>query len=142
MVEQLIVFIPLLFFFLATFQLIEVMTGNLVVKRAAMVAVRAATVVLPDDPDKYGGAPLHEFSGARRDAIYRATQMILSANPHLDPAAAQVSITGASGNGPVTATVETQFRCFARFVNVICGGSSMTLKGVASDAYHGANYVY
>jgi hypothetical protein len=141
-VEHLIVFVPTMFFFLATMQTILLCTGDLVIRRAASVAARAAVVVLPDDPLKYEGVGINEFSGARRAAIIEATRMILEADPHFDRNAVQVSVSGASGVGPLTATVTAPYRCFASFVNLVCGGSSRQLRATSWQAYQGANYAY
>jgi hypothetical protein len=141
-VEHLIVFVPVLFFFLATLQLIDLCIADLVMKSAASVAVRAASVILPANPAEYGGAPLNQMVGMRRDAVVGAARMMLGANSHFDPASVSVEVTGAEGRGPVRATVSAKYRCMASFVNVICGGSSKTIRGAASDAYHGAGYQY
>jgi len=141
-VEHLIVFLPCMFFFLATLQTIELCTGNLVIKRAASAAARAAVVVLPDDPKNWGGAPIHAFEGARAAAVIEATRMILKADSHFDPGSASVAVTGASGVGPLTATVTARYRCFAGFVNLVCAGSSRELKGVFTQAYHAAGYIH
>jgi hypothetical protein len=141
-VEHLIVFVPTMFLFLATLQTILLCTGNLVIKRAASAAARAAVVILPADPRKYGGAPQHAFTGARAAAVVRASKMILTADPHFDLGSVDVSVSGASGAGPLTATVRAQYQCFARFVNVVCAGSSRQLKGTSIQAYQGADYAY
>lgn len=54
-VEHLIAYLPVLFFFLATWQLIELCAARLIVQRAASAAARAAIVILPDDPAFYQG---------------------------------------------------------------------------------------
>ena len=68
-VEQLIAFLPVMFFFLAAWQLMELCAGDLLVKRAASAAARAAVVVLPDDPMFYGDVAVNSFTGARRRDI-------------------------------------------------------------------------
>ncbi len=55
--EFLIVFVPLWTFFLSLVQLALISHANLVVKHAADAAARSAVVVLPDDPNEYGGEP-------------------------------------------------------------------------------------
>lgn len=55
--EFLVVFVPLWVFFLSLVQLALISHANLVVKHAADAAARAAIVVLPDDPNEYGGEP-------------------------------------------------------------------------------------
>jgi hypothetical protein len=141
-VEHLVVFVPTLFFFLATCQALLLCIGDLVVRRAASAAARAAVVVLPDDPRRYGGVDPDQFSGARKTAIIQAAQMILEADRHFDPGAVQVSLSGERGTGPLTATVTARYRCFASFVNVVCGGASRELRASSTHIYQGANYAY
>jgi hypothetical protein len=140
-VEHLIVFLPTLFFCLATIQTILLCAGDLVVRRAASAAARAAVVILPD-PIAYGGAGRHQFAGARRDAVVKAARMILAADPHFDANDVAVTVTGASGEGPLTATVRARYQCFASFVNIVCGGSSRELKASSTQVYHGADYAF
>ena len=55
--EFLVVFVPLWTFFLSLVQLALISHANLIVKHAADAAARSAVVVLPDDPNEYGGEP-------------------------------------------------------------------------------------
>ncbi|MGB5547931.1 MAG: hypothetical protein WBM74_15255, partial [Polyangiales bacterium] len=55
--ELLIAFVPMWTFFLCVLQLAFVAQANLMVKHSADAAARAAVVVLPDDPNEYGGEP-------------------------------------------------------------------------------------
>ncbi|MGD8825034.1 MAG: hypothetical protein PVI24_08655, partial [Myxococcales bacterium] len=55
--EFLVAFVPLWIFFLCLVQLAWVARADLIVKHAADSAARSAAVVLPDDPDEYGGEP-------------------------------------------------------------------------------------
>lgn len=141
-VEHLIVFLPTLFFFLVTAQVLLLCIGDLVVRRAASAAARAAVVVLPDDPRRYGGVAPDEFSGARKAAIVRAAQMILEADRHFQPGDVQVAVSGERGDGPLTATVTARYHCFASFVNVVCGGASRELRATSTHIYQGAGYAY
>ena len=142
MVESLIVLLPTLYLFLATLQLIELFAGNLIVRHAAWMAARSASVVLADDKAKYD-TDINTFAGKRRADVTTAARMILAAKPQFDLDSTSVAIEGASGTGPLTATVRSQFRCFARFVNVVCGGSdSIELVGRARHAYFQKAYVY
>jgi len=61
--EFLIAFVPLWTFFLCLVQLAFITQANLMVKHSADAAARSAVVVLPDDPNEYGGEP--EMSVAR-----------------------------------------------------------------------------
>jgi hypothetical protein len=141
-VEQLIVFLPVLYFALVAYQVIELCTANVIVKHAAFAAARAAVVVLPDNPNKYGGAEINQFVGQKKAAVRRAAEMILSVDPNFNLGNFSVQISGNSGNGPLTAVVQADFRCLASFVNIVCGGGSRRLSGTARDAYQGANYAY
>lgn len=140
-VEHLIAYLPVMFFFLATWQLIEMCAAHLIVQRAASAAARAAVVVLPDDPEFYGGAPKDSFTGARESDVKLATAMILGTSPHFSDDFS-VEVTGIGGSGRLTATVKANFHCFAGWVSLVCGGSSRQLTGKASYAYHGAAYNY
>ncbi|MGB8332666.1 MAG: hypothetical protein WCE62_21255 [Polyangiales bacterium] len=55
--EFLIAFVPLWTFFLCMVQLAFIAHANLLVKHSADSAARSAVVVLPDDPNEYGGEP-------------------------------------------------------------------------------------
>jgi hypothetical protein len=55
--EFLIAFIPVWTFFLCVAQLAFITHANLMVKHSADSAARSAAVVLPDDPNEYGGEP-------------------------------------------------------------------------------------
>lgn len=135
-------FLPTLFFFMVTLQLIELWTGSLVVRHAAWMAARAASVVLPDDPAFYG-SPENRYEGRRREEITQAARMILRAKSQFDAGATVVDVRGAESGGPLQVTVSAPFRCFARFVNIVCGGgASRQLVGRATHVYHGARYGY
>lgn len=77
-VEFLIAFLPLFSFFLCLVQLAMLQTANLIVKHAAVVATRAAVVILPDDPNRYGGATINRAEGTRREKIVQAATIPLS----------------------------------------------------------------
>lgn len=141
-VEQLIVYLPTLFMFLTTYQLTELYAANVLVRHAAFMAARAAVVVLPDDPKYYGKVPVNAYSGARKEAIHRAARLVLAADPHFDPQGVSVSVgTGTEGQ-QLAVTVTAPYRCFASYVNFVCGGAARTLRGVGADVYQGAAYDY
>ena len=87
--EILIALVPLLFFFLALYQYVQLSTADLVVRRAAHAAVRAAVVVYPDEARYYGGAP----KSARSPYVEEAARRTLFAVPELDMAGLRVSLT-------------------------------------------------
>jgi hypothetical protein len=144
-VEFLIAFLPLLFFFLGLVQLIFVQTASLIVKHAASKAVRAAVVVLPDDPKYYGGTPVGQFSGQRKSDIERSAQIPLATMGLLEAAAAKITVDGGySRNAMLKAKVEYYYHCkvpWGRFV--VCGFSNFKkLTGEASMTAQGADYEY
>ncbi|HMA92837.1 MAG TPA: hypothetical protein VKP30_09130, partial [Polyangiaceae bacterium] len=79
-VEYLIALLPVLFSAFVVWQLLELWMGELMVKRAASVAVRAAAVVLPDDPAFYDGAPVHQFVGLRKTDVELSAALVLAAS--------------------------------------------------------------
>ncbi|MEM9731395.1 MAG: TadE family protein, partial [Myxococcota bacterium] len=80
-VEFLLAIIPLWVLFLCLVQWALVAQANLLVKHAADVAARSASVVLPDDPERYGGEP--QMSVARGsvelDTLGRDLSLLASA---------------------------------------------------------------
>jgi hypothetical protein len=73
-VEFLIVFLPLYVLFMSLVQLGFVQVANLVTKHAAIMAVRSAIVVLPDNPAYYGNVPVNRVEGARKTVIESAAR--------------------------------------------------------------------
>jgi hypothetical protein len=141
--EHLVAFVPVLFFFLATWQLIELAAAHLIVQRAASAAARAAVVVLPDDYHFYDdGTKPNTFAGDRRKDIELAAALILSASPHFS-SDFTVSVTNATGHQLLTATVKAQFHCFAGWVSLVCGADGKReLSAEGKNAYQGAEYDY
>ncbi len=146
-VEHLISYLPVIFFFLATWQLIELCAAHLIVQRAASAAARAAIVVLPDDPAFYvedgkeAGCPKDQMCGQRATDVKLAAGMILRANPHFSEPT--VEIAGAAGAGPLTATVRANFHCFAGWASLVCGADGYrVLSAKSSYLYQGASFSY
>jgi hypothetical protein len=140
-VEYLIAFLPVMYFFASIWQIADLYAGHLIVQRAASAAGRAASVVLPDDPAYYGGAG-PTYAGLRRTQIELAANLVLQASTKI-AAAPQVTIEGASGNGPLTATVRARFLCFPGWGNLVCGADGQQLlTASARYPYHGAKYTY
>lgn len=143
-VEHLIAFLPVMYFFLATWQLMELFVADLIVQRAANAAVRAAVVVLPDDPNAFGrDRDINKYQGMRRDYVKRAADLVLMTSNNIeDNAVVELSGTYAEHN-PITAEVRARFRCVAGWVNIVCGGqSTRTLTARSTHAYQGARYSY
>jgi Flp pilus assembly protein TadG len=136
LVETLVTLVPLLVFFLAVLQLLEICAGSLIVKRAASAAARAAIVVLPDS-DEYYDSPVNTWQGQRRQEVTEAARMILRTNTSFDADAANVDVTPVQNHDPLTATVRARFKC-----GVICLGGSVELSGSATHIYQGAQYIY
>jgi Flp pilus assembly protein TadG len=123
-VETLVAFLPTLFFFLAVLQYGEVAAANLVVRRAAQAAVRAAVVVYPDDPRFYEGAAPSQ----RSPYVQEAARRTLLAAPELDVTGASVSVSGnLSGTSDITVNLTVPYHCSVFWARVVCG-----LDGVLS----------
>ncbi|MGC4067164.1 MAG: hypothetical protein QM784_21495 [Polyangiaceae bacterium] len=148
-VEQLIVFLPVLFFVLVTGQVLEICTGAILLRHAAFCAARAAIVVLPDDPRRYGGEAFIKPGGAIPDksnrvaAVTKAATIILRTDPHFDTNRVTVGLFFDKSNVELSARLTAPYRCYARFVNVACAGrGSIDLHAEGRDAYQGAEYAY
>ena len=143
-VEHLIAFLPVMYFFLATWQLIDLFTADLIVRRAANAAVRAAVVVLPDDPNAFGrDKDIHQYAGLRREYVQRAAELVLMAAGNIEDNV-RVELTGTfSDHNPITAAVTVSYRCTAAWVNIICGGQpTRALTARSTHAYQGARFSY
>lgn len=143
-VEHLIAFLPVMYFFLSTWQLIELFTADLIVRRAANAAVRAAVVVLPDDPNAFGrDGNINEYAGLRREYVQRAAELVLMAAGNIEDNV-RVDVSGNfSEHNPITAEVSVSFRCTAGWVNIVCGGQpTRALTARSTHAYQGARFSY
>ena len=142
-VEQLIAYMPVMFFFMATWQLIDMCAAHLILQRAASAAARAAVVVLPDDPAFYDGVAKDTFAGKRKEDIELAAAMILAASPHFTSDFKVEVPSGLKGSAPLTATVKAKFFCFAGWVSLVCGPTGVReLSAKSIYAYQGAAYSY
>lgn len=118
MVEYLVAFLPVIFSFLATWQLLEVCAADLIIRRAASAAARGAAVVLPDDPSFYDQwhpqdvpgsddehfdfhPPPNTFVGRRKMDIEVAVAQILDASPHFS---SDFSVKLQTATGPALST--------------------------------------
>jgi len=143
-VEFLIAFIPVLFFFLALVQLIFLQTANVITKHAAEEGVRAAVVVLHDDPEQYGGVEVGSFSGKRKTDIERATKLPLMAMG-FNLSSAKITMNGSYGRDEnVKLRLEYDYKCkvpWGRFL--LCGfGNKKKLVAEAELQNQGADYEY
>jgi anti-anti-sigma regulatory factor len=82
LLEFLVVFMPLVLLFVGVWQASEVYAAQLVLARASSAAGRAASVVFPDNPQFYGGAPQDSFDGERKADVTLAAGLSLAASPH------------------------------------------------------------
>lgn len=138
-VEVLIAYLPVVFVFLGTWQLVELWAAHLLLERAASAAARAAAVVLPDDPARYAG---------ERDKLLDvelAAASVLAVSPHFSSdfsVETDLSATETNRSAPITVTVRARFHCFAAWASIVCGGDSIELSAKGRTAYHGASYLY
>ncbi len=152
-VEFLIAFLPLFSFFLCLVQLAMLQTANLIVKHAAVVATRAAVVILPDDPNRYGGAAIHRAEGARRDKIVQAATIPLSTLEDFPFPEVRFPTDEGGGDDRVTfgkddlvrVQVSQLYRCRVPLARtIVCGAlfGVKRLRGEASLPMQGASYGY
>lgn len=155
-IEYLLACIPVVAFFVATWQFIDLAAADLVLRRAASAAARAAVVVLPDDPHFYDDVAVDRFEGKRREDIELAAAMILGTMciPNVLAVRSQfrgfeVRVGGPDGSSaelemwaPLTATVTATFECGLGWASIVCGGSERELTAKATYAYQGAKYRY
>lgn len=151
MVEFLIAFLPLFVLFLSLVQFTGLVVAKLVVQHAASTAVRAAVVVLDDDPENYGGVERNSFSGQRKSDIETAAKIPLTAVTSLvtqvgDPT---LTLNGKQGGkfdprGMIHAELRVTYHCQVPIVNtIVCGVSNQyRLTAKASLPNNGAYYVY
>jgi hypothetical protein len=145
LVETLISILVPIFFFFTTWQLADLLTAQLIIKHAAVVAARAAIVVGPDDPRFYGGQGVNDLSGGTRlDDVKNAAALVLAASPHFASGGFSVNLQGSfAPGGTVTATVAATYPCFSGWLNAVCGFSnSRILSGIAVLPYQGAGFPY
>ncbi len=118
-VEFLIVFLPVLTVILGIIQLSFIYVGKAVTQRSANAGVRAAVVVLDDDPRYYGGAARDSATGARLTTIEEA-----AAIPLMSLSAARGTVERAIGNGESGASANLAY-ALAHLHLSFPGGSSV-----------------
>ncbi len=152
-VEFLVAFLPLFSFFLCLVQLAMLQTANLVVKHAAVVATRAAVVVLPDDPARYSGAAVNQVEGVRRDKIVQAATIPLSVLEDFPFPEVRFPTEENGGDDRtsfgrddlVRVQVTQLYRCRVPLARtIVCGAlfGVKRLRGEASLPMQGASYGY
>jgi hypothetical protein len=141
MVEFLAVFFPLFSFFLGLVQLMFIQTADLVTRHAAQSAVRAAVVVVPEDPSKLGGG-LNSATGVRKAEVARAARVPL-ATLGIDTVDVALDSASYSRDAAIKVTVTVEFPCRVPLGNLIaCGGTTKTLAAEATMANQGVDYEY
>jgi len=152
-VEFLIAFLPLFVFFMCLVQMAGLHTGRLTTLHAAEIGVRAAIVVLPDDPAKYGDTTVNAIQGPRRDAVFKAVSLAVS--PVRSIVGIKVTFPSSAGGNDdlgevgrddlVRVKVEALYKCsipLARHLVCSPGSSTRTLKAEAALPNQGADYSY
>lgn len=118
MVEFMIVFPPLMAFFLGVLQLMYLEAISLIVNHSAQVAVRAAVTAVPDDPGKRVESPIN--------AVRRAARTPL-ATLGVTQGAVGVAMTGGGGrDADITVTVTVNYPCTVPLGALIACGGDLT----------------
>lgn len=140
LIEFLVVFMPMALLFVGVWQVCELYAAQLVLARASSAAGRAASVVLPDNPDFYGGAPQDVLEGQRKADVELAAGMILAASPHFTKKfAVKVSNVPQRDFGSIEVTVSAELDC--RGLRLLCPwADTLAISATSNHAYHGAGY--
>jgi hypothetical protein len=114
MVETLVVYLVVLTFFAGTWQLGELASAQLVVRRAASAAARAAAVVLSDD--------LESCALTRQEKelrIHLAASLVLRAAPHAELSELVYALEGTEANEQnVRVDLRVKYQC--RMLPLLC----------------------
>ena len=152
-VEFLVAFMPVFFFFLCLVQLADLHQANLIVHHAVQVGVRAAAVVVPDDPQFYDQVQPGQLTGKKRDAVVKATSIPLRASRSIS----EIKLTFPSSVGGnddkttygrddvINAKLQAHFECRVPLVShVVCDlqNGMRTLTANATMPNQGADYTY
>jgi hypothetical protein len=113
--------------------------GHVIAQRAASAGVRAAVVILPDDPAYYG----QEGAATKEECITEAVRRVLMAYPMFRLNDTKVEITGSKSEwAPTTVKVFANFDCHSFigsnrfFATMLCGsGRIATFETTATLAY-------
>lgn len=144
-VEFLVAFLPVFFFFLSLVQYVFLEGANLIVKHAASTAVRAAIVVVHDDPAHYGGVPTGSVSGKRKEEIERAARIPLAVMG-VRPDAIKLELAERyERDAPITVKLEYRYLCQVPWGrSVVCDFFSheRTLKAEATMPNQGVAWRY
>ena len=137
---------PVLLFAFSIFQESELFTGKLLTDHAAVAAARAASVVLPDNPMRYGGEGVNQPGPQRTEAVRTAAVRALAPFVH-DGNVTNVEVSFPSGTplqGPLSVRVTATFKCKVALTSYLtCNRSgTRTLVGTATLPNQGARYTY
>lgn len=125
----------LFLFAFAVAQLADGLAHQLLVRRAASAAVRAAVVVLPDDGRHYGDPrqrTVDQAVDARTRVIEQAARAVLRGSSSVRDT--RVQLSGDSGpRGSITTTVEVDYACPVPMLRLLCGRNhTLTLHASAT----------
>ena len=149
-VEFLASFFPVFISFWCLLQSAGLYAAKLVVRNSAYLGARAAAVVIPDDPKRYGGAK--GVSGKRKAAIESAVRQGLAGNRSLINWMAVIKTKGGNGQEKtdfnrdevVRVSVHVPYKCRLPIADkVVCGFLGWRyLDAEANMVVHGADYEY
>jgi Flp pilus assembly protein TadG len=144
--EFLVAFMPVLLFAFCIFQESELFTGKLLCDHAAVAAARSASVVLPDNPQRYGGEGVNSTGPKRTEAVRVAAIRALAPFVH-DGNVTDVQVDfpgGVTPKGPLQVRVVATFRCKVALTHFIACNSNgtRTLTSTATLPNQGAQYTY
>ncbi len=152
-VEHLIVFMPLFTFPMCIFQETVLFGAALSNDHAAILAARAASVVVPDDPKRYGGEAVNTLGQKRKDAVRLAAIRALA--PYVfDENVSSVDVTLSAGTGgtttpiephaPITVRVDSVFQCKVPIAaRIVCDtNGTKRLSATATLPNQGARFTY
>jgi hypothetical protein len=142
--QLLVMLVPFCTLFLSAVQLAFIEVASVITTHATNTAARGASVVLPDDPQYYGGVPVGEWSGARRRDIEDAAKVsiaIFDKNQKIDVSVREKTV---SGNGPVHVKVAFDFPCSVPLGQwILCGKrKTFRIEREAQMPNQGAGYAY
>lgn len=135
MVETLVVYLMVVTFFAGTWQLGELASAQLVVRRAASASARAAAVVLSDDLESC------ELSRQEKELrIHLAASQVLRAAPHAELTELSYALEGTEGNEQnVRVDVRVNYQC--RMLPLLCLSSgARELQASNTQAHQVARY--
>ena len=147
-VEHLIAMMPVLTFVMCIFQEASLFEAQLLTEHAALSAARSASVVVPDDPARYGGEPANRVGPRRKSAVRLAAIHALAPlvqSEQVRDVDVEVDAAGAvSARAPLTVRVETTFACKVPLAaSIVCDtGLTRRLTASASMPNEGARYAY